>query len=135
MRIRAVPVACVIMLLTGCGLADQYSVMPKILRQPSTEPRPPAPEPDAGELVRVAANTLFTAPPHTVAVSRPRRVTDQEFSVCVKAVVPSLIDSQPRPVTLLVMIENGRLTDRHRAGVNDGCENETYEKVNLHAAK
>ena len=123
------------MLLTGCGLADQYSVMPKILRQPSTEPRPPAPEPDAGELVRVAANTLFTAPPNSVAVSRPRRVTDQEFSVCVKAVVPSLIDNQPRPVTLLVMIDNGRLTDRHRAGVDDGCENASYEKVNLRAAK
>ena len=134
MWIRMALGACVVALVAGCGVADQHSVMPKILGQPSAEPRPPAPEPDAKELVRVGANTLSTAHPMAVAVSRPRRVTDQEFSVCVKANVSSLIDGQARPVTLLVRIEHGKLADRHRAAAHDGCEIETYEKVEPQAA-
>jgi hypothetical protein len=35
-----------VMLLTGCGVADQYSALPKVFRQPSAEAPPPEPEPD-----------------------------------------------------------------------------------------
>jgi hypothetical protein len=131
MKIGMAFIACTMMLLTGCGFADQYSSMPKFLRQSSAEPPQPDPEPDVKELIRVGADKLFTAHPSAVAVSRPRRITGQAFSVCVKAVVPGAIDGEPRSVTVLVAIEHGKLAGRQRATANDGCATETYEKVNL----
>jgi hypothetical protein len=49
----------------------------------------------------------------------------------VKAVVPGAVDGEPRSVTVLVAIENGKLAGRQRATADDGCATETYEKVNL----
>lgn len=124
--------ACAMMLLAGCGVADQYSSLPKFMRQPSTEPPPPEPEPDFKELVRVGANTLFTAPPTAVAVSRARRnPAGRGFTGCVKAVVTAGMSDQPQPITLLVTIEHGKLADRHRATPQDGCAAETYEQVQV----
>ncbi len=58
MKIGVMPIACAIVLLTGCGLSDQYATfMPKILRQPSTEPAQPDPEPDVKALIRANADT------------------------------------------------------------------------------
>jgi hypothetical protein len=132
MKIGMALIACTMMLLTGCGFADQYSSMPKFLRQPSAEPPQPHPEPDVKELIRVGADKLFTAhPTSAVAVSRPRRIAGQAFSVCVKAVVPGAIGGEPRPVTVLVAIEHGKSAGRQRDTANDGCATETYEKVNL----
>jgi hypothetical protein len=131
MKIGMALAACIMMLLAGCGFADQYSVMPKFLRQPSAEPPQPDPEPDVKELIRLSAGKLFTAQPSGVAVSRPRRTAGQGFSVCVKAVVPGAIDGEPRSVTVLVVIEHGKLAGRQRASADDGCATETYEKVNL----
>ena len=60
-------IACAVVLLAGCEMADQYATfVPKILRQPSTEPPAPEPEPDVKELVRAGADTLFTAHPTAV---------------------------------------------------------------------
>jgi hypothetical protein len=88
MKIGVTPIAFGIVLLTGCGLSDQYATfMPKILRQPSSEPAEPDPEPDVKALIRANADTLFTAHPSALAVSRPHRITGRGFSVCVKAVV------------------------------------------------
>ncbi len=79
MRLGPTLVAGVLLLLMGCGLADQYSVVPKVFRQPSAEPAQPDPEPDTNELVRVGADTLFTSHPSAVAVSRPRRMAGRGF--------------------------------------------------------
>ena len=78
-------IAGTMMLLAGCGVADQYSALPKVFRQPSAEPPPPEPEPDVKELIRAGADTLFTGHPSAVAVSRPRRVAGRGFDVCVKS--------------------------------------------------
>jgi hypothetical protein len=130
MKIGVMPIACAIVLLTGCGLSDQYATfMPKILRQPSTEPAQPDPEPDVKALIRANADTLFTAHPSALAVSRPHRITGRGFSVCVKATVVGPMNPQSQPITLLVIIEHGKLVDRHRATSQDGCAGETYEKV------
>jgi len=130
MKIGIMPIACAIMLLTGCGPADQYATfIPKVLRQPSTEPPQPDPEPDVKEWVRANAHTLFTARPSALAVARPRRITGRGFSVCVKAIVAGPMNPEPQPITLLVIIEHGKLADRHRATSQDGCAAETYEKV------
>jgi hypothetical protein len=99
MKLRKAIIAGTMMLLAGCGVADQYSALPKIFRQPG------------------------------VAVSRPRRVAGRGFDVCVKAVVPGAIDGEPRPVTVLVTIEHGKLTERHRATSQDRCAADTYEIV------
>jgi hypothetical protein len=64
MKIAMSVLACALALLAGCGMADQYATfMPKILRQPATEPPAPEPEPDVKEMVRVGGDTLFTARP------------------------------------------------------------------------
>jgi hypothetical protein len=116
-------------LLAGCGVADQYSALPKVFRQPSAEPPPPEPEPDVKELIRAGADTLFTGHPSGVSVSRPRRMAGRGFDVCVKAVVPGAMDGEPRPVTILVTIEHGKLAERHRATPQDRCAADTYELV------
>jgi len=129
MRIGATLIACAMTLLTGCGLLDQH--MPDVFRQRSAEPRQPEPEPDVKELVRVGADTLFVNHPSAVAVSRPRRIADRGFSVCVKAIVGGKLNGDPQPVTLFVIIEHGKLSDRHRATSYDGCATETYEEVQI----
>ena len=117
--------------LSGCDFADQVaSFMPKGFRQPTPEP-PPEPEPDVKELIRANADTLFTARPGTLAVARPKRITGRGFSACVKAVVAGPINSQPQPITLVVIIEHGKLADRRRATPQDGCEGESYERVEV----
>jgi len=103
--------------------------VPKILRQPSTEPPAPEPEPDVKELVRAGADTLFTAHPTAVAVSRPHRMAGRGFSACVKAMVVGPMNPDPQPVTLLVTIDHGKFIDRHRATSQDGCASESYERV------
>jgi hypothetical protein len=86
MKIAMSVLACATALLAGCGGVDQYATfVPKILRQPSTEPPAPEPEPDVKELVRVGADMLFTAHPTAVAVSRPHRIEGRGFSACVKS--------------------------------------------------
>jgi hypothetical protein len=100
-----------------------------VFREPSVEPPPPEPEPDVKELVRVGADTLFTGHPSALEVSRPRRIAGRGFDVCVKAVVPGAVDGEPRPVTVLVTIEHGKLADRHRATAQDRCAEDTYEPV------
>jgi hypothetical protein len=123
-------IACATALLAGCGLADQYATfVPKILRQPSMELPASDPEPDVKEMIRVNGDTLFTARPSAVAVSRPRRIAGGGFSACVKAMVVGPMNPAPQPITLLVTIEHGKFADRHRATSQDGCATETYEKV------
>ena len=113
-------IACAVVLLAGCEMADQYATfVPKILRQPSTEPPAPEPEPDVKELVRAGADTLFTAHPTAVAVSRPHRMAGRGFSACVKAMVVGPMNPDPQPITLLVTIDHGKFTDRHRATSQD----------------
>jgi hypothetical protein len=130
MKIAMSLLACAMALLAGCGAADQYATfMPKTLRQPSTEPPQPDPEPDVKEWIRVNADTLFTAHPSAVAVSRPQRITGRGFSVCVKAIVAGPMNPEPQPITLVVIIEHGKLADRRRATPQDGCAAQTYEKV------
>jgi hypothetical protein len=124
--------ACAMAALLGCDYADKFaSFMPKGFRQPAPEAPPPEPEPDVKELIRANADTLFTAPPGTLAVARPKRITGRGFSTCVKAVVAGPMNSQPQPITLVVIIEHGKLTDRRRATSQDGCEGETYERVEV----
>ena len=122
--------ACAVVLLGGCGVADQHATfLPKVLREPSAEPAAPEPEPDVKELVRAGADTLFTAHPTAVAVSRPHRMAGRGFSACVKAMVVGPMNPDPQPITLLVTIDHGKFTDRHRATEQDGCAAERYEKV------
>ena len=122
--------ACAVVLLGGCGVADQHATfLPKVLREPSAEPAAPEPEPDVKEMVRAGADTLFTAHPTAVAVSRPHRTAGHGFSACVTAMVVGPMNPDPQPITLLVTIDHGKFTDRHRATSQDGCATESYEKV------
>src|SRR5262245_50828286 len=132
MKIAMIVLAGALMPLTACGgLSDSHSSMPETSRQPSAAPSQPDGEPDVKELVRAAADGLFTTSPSALSVSQPRRLTAGRFSACVEALVPSLVDGAPRPATLVVMIEHGKLIDRRRATTYDKCANETYEKVEV----
>jgi hypothetical protein len=73
MKLGMALIAGTVMLLTGCGVADQYSALPKVFREPGVEPPPPEPEPDVKELVRVGADTLFTGHPSALDVE-PQQV-------------------------------------------------------------
>ena len=88
-------------------------------------------EPDVKELIRANADTLFTAHPGALAVARPKRITGRGFSVCVKAVVAGSMTGEPQPITLVAIIEHGKFTDRRRATAQDGCEGQSYEKVDV----
>ena len=122
--------ACAIA-LAACDRDDVASFMPKSFGPSDTPPPPVEPEPDVKELIRANADTLFTAHPSALAVSRPKRITGRGFSVCVKAVVAGAINREPQPITLIVIIERGKLADRRRATAQDGCAHETYEKVEV----
>jgi hypothetical protein len=125
-------VACAMAALSGCGFADQFaSFMPKGFRPPTPEPPAPEAEPDVKELIRANADTLFTAHPGALAVARPKRITGRGFSVCVKAVVAGSMTGEPQPITLVAIIEHGKFTDRRRATAQDGCEGQSYEKVDV----
>jgi hypothetical protein len=140
MKIATMLVACA-MALAACDLADQAtsfmpkladqaaSLMPKTFRQSDPAPPPVEPELDVKELIRANADTLFTAHPSALAVARPKRITGRGFSVCVNAVVAGAINPQPQPITLIVIIERGKIADRRRATPQDGCAGETYEKI------
>ena len=122
--------ACAMAALSGCDVPDQLaSFMPKGFRQPGPEPPAAEAEPDVKELIRANADTLFTARPGALAVARPKRITGRGFSVCVKAMVVGPMNSEPQPITLVVIIEHGKPVDRRRATTEDGCERESYEKV------
>jgi hypothetical protein len=133
MKIAIMLVACAIA-LAACD-RDQVasfmpeSFMPKSFRHSDPPPPPVEPEPDVKELIRANADTLFTAHPSALAVSRPKRITGRGFSVCVNAVVAGAMNREPQPITLIVIVERGKLADRRRATAQDGCAGETYEKV------
>jgi hypothetical protein len=82
-------------------------------------------------MIRVGGDTLFTAHPTAVAVSRPHRIAGRGFSACVRAMVVGPMNPEPQPITLLVTIEHGKFADRHRATSQDGCATETYERVEV----
>jgi hypothetical protein len=132
MKIVPLLVICAVAPLTGCGLSDQYSFMPKLLKQPSAPPPQLEPEPDTKALIRVGAETLFTGRPSALAVSPVRRnALGPGFTVCVKAVTTGPLDNGLHSTTLLVAIEHGKLADRHRAAPQDRCETETYDDIEV----
>src|SRR5256885_14525091 len=93
-------IACAVVLLAGCEMADQYATfVPKILRQPSTEPPAPEPEPDVKELVRAGADTLFTAHPTAVAVSRPHRLAGRRLRGWGETTVRGAVDAHSQALT------------------------------------
>jgi len=104
MKIAMSVLACALALLAGCGVADQYATFaPKILRQPSTEPPAPEPEPDVKEMVRVGGDTLFTAHPTAVAVSRaPLHLDDSK-----PRTMPSIADRSRVSVQISGLPEGG----------------------------
>jgi len=109
--------ACAMLVLAGCDLAEKAaSFMPTTSRQAGPAPAPPNPEPDAKELLRANADTLFTAHPTALAVSPPKPITGRGYSVCVKAVVAGPMDPAPQPITLFVIIERGNAERRGRSG-------------------
>src|SRR5262245_57394754 len=111
MTIAAAMLACAAA-RAGCDLAEQVkSFLPETSRQPDVSPPPAEPELDVKGLIRANADTLFTARPTALAVARPKRVTGRGFSVCVNAAVAGALNTQPQPITLIVIIERGKLAD------------------------
>jgi hypothetical protein len=132
MKIARLLVVCAMAPLAGCGLSDQYSVMPKLLKQPSAAPAQSEPEPDTKELIRLDADKLFTSHPSALAVSQARRDSSGPgFTACVKAMIARSVGNAPESITLVVSIEHGELADRRRAMPQDRCTAETYENVDV----
>jgi hypothetical protein len=117
-------------LLAGCGAVDRNSFVASPWRQPEPPAAEAEAEPDVKALVAAGRQNLFASKPSTVAVSPPRRNPQgRGFTVCVKALVAAATGHGVLPTTLLVSIQQGKLTDRRRATPQDGCDAETYEKV------
>jgi hypothetical protein len=119
-------------LLAGCGRSDSYSVMPEVLKQPRSEPKPPDPQPKTVRLFRDNIDLVFmeSARPQNVMISKPRRNSSgYGWNVCVKASVSSINHTPIGVQTYLVEIENGAIGFRRPAEPKDGCQAESYERI------
>jgi hypothetical protein len=129
-RIQVVAAAAIV--LAGCGYADSHANLPKFFRQPEQPPREPEAAPDVKRLVRDNVASLFAASAHprNIAASPPRRdPRGSGWTVCIKASVSGMSNQDIGLQTFVVSIENGRIWNRHRAGVEDKCDAEAYEPL------
>jgi hypothetical protein len=117
--------------LAGCGLADSHSPVPEFMRIKASEPPPPEPPPDVGQLVRKNLDSVFVANsyPHQLRVSPPHRDPHGSgWTACVRAELTSAM-GKPGAQTYRVTISGGVIVDRRRVEADDNCASETYEPV------
>ena len=116
--------------LTGCGLSDQNSFVPSILRQPAAPPPYQEPYPDVVVLARTQGRALFVSKPDKIDISTPLfSPVDRLYAVCARATVPGA-SAATSIVTIYVTISQSRFFVRRRAEPNDKCEGLEYETVN-----
>jgi hypothetical protein len=130
--VHAAWMACGVLMLAGCGLADSRSPVPAFLRNKAIDPPPPEPPPDVRELVRKNLDSIFTAAsnPRQVRVSPPLHVpVGSGWTSCVRADLTSVTGRPLGAETYRITISGGIIIDRWRAEADDNCASESYEPI------
>jgi hypothetical protein len=120
------------LMLAGCGVADSRSPVPEFMRVKASDPAPPEPPPDIGQLVRKNLESVFVANsyPRQVRVSPPHRdLHGSGWTACVRAELTSAMGKPLGPQTYRVTISGGVIVDRRRVEADDTCASETYDPV------
>jgi hypothetical protein len=120
------------LILAGCGLADSRSPVPEFMRAKASDPPPPGPPPDVGQLVRENLDSVFVANsyPRQARVSPPRHeLQGSGWTACVRAELTSAMGKPLGTQTYRVTISGGVIVDRRRIEADDSCASETYAPV------
>jgi hypothetical protein len=120
------------LMLAGCGIADSRSPVLEFMRAKASDPPPPEPAPDVGQLVRKNLDSVFVANsyPRQVRVSPPRHELEGSgWTACVRAELTSAMGKPLGPQTYRVTISGGAIVDRRRVEADDTCDSETYQPV------
>lgn len=115
--------------LAGCGLSDQNSFMPAVLRQPTAPAPYEEPFPDVVALAKTQGRSLFLDKPSSIEISTPiYNSRDKSYAVCAHAMTRNQAGVVSR-VTIFVAIAKSQFGLRRRAEPQDGCEGLDYETV------
>jgi hypothetical protein len=130
--VHAALMAGVALVLAGCGIADSRSPVPEFMRAKATQPPPPEPPPDVGQLVREKLDSVFVASsyPRQVRVSLPRQnLHGGGWTACVRAELTSVTGKPLGTETYRITISEGVILDRQRAEADDSCASESYQPI------
>jgi hypothetical protein len=120
------------LMLAGCGIADSRSPVPEFMRAKASDPSPPEPPPDVGQLVRKNLDSVFVANSYSrqLRVSPPRHELEGSgWTACVRAELTSAMGKPLGAQTYRVTISGGVIVDRRRVEADDTCGFETYAPV------
>lgn len=118
-----------VLALSGCGLSDQNSFMPALLRQPSLPAPYEEPYPDMAALAKAYGRSLFVDGPASIEISTPiYNSRYKTYAACARAMTrnPAGAVSQ---VTVFVEIAKSQFGLRRRAEPQDRCEGLDYQTV------
>ena len=116
--------------LSACA-ADSHSSLPQFMRAQAAAPLP-EPPPDVKQLVHDKLDAVFltTSHPRQVRVSPASRDTQGHgWTACVRAEVDSATGKPLGSQTYRIVIDDGTIIDRRRAGTDDNCDTATYEPI------
>jgi hypothetical protein len=121
-----------LLMLAGCGIADNRASVPEFMRSKPAEPPPPEAPPDVRRLVGEKLESVFTAASHPrhVRVSPPRHdLRGPGWTACVRAELTSVTGKPLGTRTYRVTIFEGAIADRRHVEADDTCATETYEPI------
>jgi hypothetical protein len=130
--VRAALIAGGALLLGSCAIADSRSQLPEFMRAKASEPAPPEPPPNVGELVRTNLDSVFVASsyPRQVRVSPPRGdLHGPGWTACVQAELTSATGRPLGAQTYRITISGGVIRDRRRVEADDTCGSESYQPI------
>ncbi len=111
--------------LAGCGLSDQFSFMPAILRYPASAPATQS-YPDIMVLARTYGRSLFAHRPNQIEISTLLYSEQTKvYTACAR-----VNDGSQHPMMLAMVAPNGFYA-RRRAEANDGCAGQEFFVVDV----
>jgi hypothetical protein len=111
--------------LAGCGLSDQFSFMPAVLRYPASAPTTQA-YPDIMALAKTQGRSLFAHGPNRIEISTLLYSEQTKiYTACAR-----VNDGSQHPL-MLAMVASSGFYARRRAEANDGCAGQEFFVVNV----
>jgi hypothetical protein len=111
--------------LAGCGLSDQFSFMPAVLRYPASAPATQS-YPDIMALAKTHGRSLFAHRPDQIEISTLLYSEQTKiYTACAR------VDDGSQHPMMLTMVAPGGFFARRRAEANDGCAGQEFFVVNV----
>ena len=111
--------------LAGCGLSDQFSFMPAVLRYPASAPTTQS-YPDIMALARTHGRSLFAHRPNQIEISTLLYSEQTKiYTACAR-----VNDGSQHPM-MLAMVASSGFYARRRAEPNDGCGGQEFFVVDV----